>query len=81
VGCRGAFRAAVHLGGLVHEMVKGANAGLAALSEDVGSVMVGLGWSSATGEGDADVSVQGRLIRRLSEAPAARRSRSEEPTS
>lgn len=57
VGCRGAFRAAVHLGGLVHEMVKGANVGLATLSEDVGSVMVSLGWSSATGEGDADVSV------------------------
>ncbi|MBT2370268.1 TerD family protein [Streptomyces sp. ISL-10] len=38
-------------------MVKGANIGLAALSEDVGSVMVSLGWSSATGEGDADVSV------------------------
>lgn len=47
----------MHLGGLVHEMVKGANVGLAALSEDVGSVMVSLGWSSATGEGDADVSV------------------------
>jgi stress response protein SCP2 len=47
----------VHLGGLVHEMVKGANVGLAALSEDVGSVMVRLGWSSPTGEGDADVSV------------------------
>lgn len=38
-------------------MVKGANIGLAAVSEDVGSVMVSLGWSSATGEGDADVSV------------------------
>ncbi|WP_189149509.1 TerD family protein [Streptomyces lacrimifluminis] len=38
-------------------MVKGANVGLAALSEDVGSVMVRLGWSSPTGEGDADVSV------------------------
>ncbi|GHB53509.1 stress response protein, TerZ- and CABP1 [Streptomyces umbrinus] len=47
----------MHLGGLVHEMVKGANVGLAALSEDVGSVMVSLGWSSPTGEGDADVSV------------------------
>lgn len=57
VGCRSAFRAAVHLGGLVHEMVKGANVGLATLSEDVGSVVVSLGWSSATGEGDADVSV------------------------
>ncbi|MEW2070190.1 TerD family protein [Streptomyces sp. NPDC007346] len=38
-------------------MVKGANVGLAALSENVGSVMVSLGWSSTTGEGDADVSV------------------------
>ncbi|MFE6662894.1 TerD family protein [Streptomyces sp. NPDC057697] len=41
----------------MHEMVKGSNVGLAALSEDVGSVMVGLAWSSDTGEGDADVSV------------------------
>lgn len=56
-GCRSAFRAAVHLGGLMHEMVKGANVGLATLSEDVGSVVVSLGWSSTTGEGDADVSV------------------------
>ncbi len=47
----------MHLGGLVHEMVKGANVELTALSEDVGSVMVSLGWSSPTGEGDADVSV------------------------
>ncbi|KQX49633.1 MULTISPECIES: TerD family protein [unclassified Streptomyces] len=38
-------------------MSKGANIGLAALSEDVGSVVVGLSWSSATGDGDADVSV------------------------
>ncbi|WP_228994950.1 TerD family protein [Streptomyces sp. DH8] len=38
-------------------MVKGANVGLAALSENVGSVVVSLGWSSSTGEGDADVSV------------------------
>jgi stress response protein SCP2 len=38
-------------------MVKGANVGLTTLSEDVGSVMVSLGWSSTTGEGDADVSV------------------------
>ncbi|MFI1221589.1 MULTISPECIES: TerD family protein [unclassified Streptomyces] len=38
-------------------MTKGANVGLTTLSEDVGSVMVSLGWSSATGEGDADVSV------------------------
>ncbi|MET7703013.1 TerD family protein [Streptomyces sp. NPDC005485] len=38
-------------------MVKGGNVGLASLSEDIGSVMVSLGWSSSTGEGDADVSV------------------------
>ncbi|UIX35504.1 TerD family protein [Streptomyces sp. GQFP] len=38
-------------------MVKGANVGLSALSEDVGSVMVRLSWSSPSGEGDADVSV------------------------
>ncbi|MFB9510452.1 TerD family protein [Streptomyces aurantiacus] len=38
-------------------MVKGANVELTALSEDVGAVMVSLGWSSPTGEGDADVSV------------------------
>ncbi|KPI14961.1 stress protein [Actinobacteria bacterium OK074] len=38
-------------------MVKGGNVGLAALSEDTGSVLVSLGWSSPTGEGDADVSV------------------------
>lgn len=50
-------RTAVHLGGLMHEMIKGANVGLTSLSTDVGSVMVSLGWSSPTGEGDADVSV------------------------
>ncbi|MFF3407173.1 TerD family protein [Streptomyces sp. NPDC002742] len=38
-------------------MIKGANVGLSSLSTDVGSVMVSLGWSSPTGEGDADVSV------------------------
>ncbi|MFC8451434.1 TerD family protein [Kitasatospora sp. NPDC057223] len=38
-------------------MVKGANVGLAALCEDAGSLIVGLGWSSPTGDGDADVSV------------------------
>ncbi|MEU9184772.1 TerD family protein [Streptomyces sp. NPDC048484] len=38
-------------------MVKGANVELTALSNDVGSVMVSLGWTSPTGEGDADVSV------------------------
>jgi len=39
------------------EMVKGANIGLAGLSEDTGSVVVSLSWSSAEGDGDADVSV------------------------
>ncbi|WP_432172920.1 TerD family protein [Streptomyces sp. Tue6028] len=38
-------------------MVKGANVGLAALSDSVDAVIVSLGWVSATGEGDADVSV------------------------
>ncbi|MFF7812467.1 TerD family protein [Streptomyces sp. NPDC007945] len=38
-------------------MPKGANIGLASLSEDTGSVVVGLSWSSAAGDGDADVSV------------------------
>jgi stress response protein SCP2 len=41
----------------MHEMVKGANVGLASLSTDIGSVMVSLSWISPTGEGDADVSV------------------------
>ncbi|MGW3007429.1 TerD family protein [Streptomyces sp. NPDC001219] len=41
----------------MHEMTKGANIGLAALSEDTGSVIVSLSWSSAAGAGDADVSV------------------------
>ncbi|SMF72012.1 Stress response protein SCP2 [Streptomyces sp. Amel2xC10] len=44
-------------GGLVHDMVKGANVGLASLSENVDAVIVSLGWASPTGEGDADVSV------------------------
>lgn len=38
-------------------MVKGANAGLASLSEDISSVVLSLAWCSATGDGDADVSV------------------------
>ncbi|MFE5915586.1 TerD family protein [Streptomyces sp. NPDC056468] len=38
-------------------MTKGSNVALTALSEDVGSVIVSLGWVSPTGEGDADVSV------------------------
>lgn len=41
----------------MHEMTKGSNVGLAALSDDTGSVIVSLGWSSAAGAGDADVSV------------------------
>jgi stress response protein SCP2 len=39
------------------EMVKGANVGLASLSEDVSSVVLSLAWCSTTGDGDADVSV------------------------
>ncbi|MGW5674020.1 TerD family protein [Streptomyces sp. NPDC003860] len=38
-------------------MIKGANVSLAELSEDSGGVIVGLSWSSAEGDGDADVSV------------------------
>ncbi|MCD9142253.1 TerD family protein [Streptomyces albireticuli] len=38
-------------------MIKGANVGLSSLSENVGSVIVSLGWSSPDGDGDADVSV------------------------
>ncbi|MFI1498170.1 TerD family protein [Streptomyces platensis] len=41
----------------MHEMTKGSNVGLAALSDDAGSVLVSLSWSSAAGAGDADVSV------------------------
>lgn len=41
----------------MQELAKGANAALAALSESVDSVVVGLNWTSPTGEGDADVSV------------------------
>ncbi|WP_314614519.1 TerD family protein [Streptomyces stackebrandtii] len=41
----------------MQEMSKGANIGLAALSEDAGSVIVSLSWSSVAGDGDADVSV------------------------
>ncbi|MFJ6851498.1 TerD family protein [Streptomyces sp. NPDC091271] len=41
----------------MQKMVKGANVGLAAPGEDVASVVMSLGWSSAAGEGDADVSV------------------------
>ncbi|WP_199827076.1 TerD family protein [Streptomyces sp. WM6378] len=38
-------------------MIKGANVGLASLSETTGSVIVSLSWSSPSGEGDADVSI------------------------
>jgi hypothetical protein len=38
-------------------MTMGSNVALPALSENVGSAIVSLGWSSPTGEGDADVSV------------------------
>lgn len=38
-------------------MTKGSNAGLAELSDETGSVVVSLSWSSAAGDGDADVSV------------------------
>ncbi|MBQ1092664.1 TerD family protein [Streptomyces sp. B93] len=41
----------------MYELIKGANVGLAALSESVDSVIASLDWSSPTGEGDADVSV------------------------
>ncbi len=41
----------------MREMTKGGNVGLAALSEDTGSVILSLNWSSAAGDGDADVSV------------------------
>ncbi|MFJ7158259.1 TerD family protein [Streptomyces sp. NPDC101118] len=38
-------------------MPKGANVALSALTEQPGAVVAGLSWSSATGDGDADVSV------------------------
>ncbi|MEU6196629.1 TerD family protein [Streptomyces sp. NPDC047061] len=41
----------------MQEMAKGSNVTLSALSENVGSVVVSLGWVSPSGEGDADVSV------------------------
>lgn len=41
----------------MREMTKGANVGLADLSEDAGTVIASLSWSSAAGDGDADVSV------------------------
>ncbi|MBB4715446.1 stress response protein SCP2 [Streptomyces luteogriseus] len=41
----------------MRDMTMGSNVSLTALSENVGSAIVGLGWSSPSGEGDADVSV------------------------
>ncbi|MFD5134894.1 TerD family protein [Streptomyces sp. NPDC058378] len=41
----------------MRKMVKGANVGLAELGEDVASVVMSLGWTGATGEGDVDVFV------------------------
>ena len=41
----------------MRDMTMGSNVSLTALSENVGSAIVSLGWSSPTGEGDADVSV------------------------
>ena len=41
----------------MQEMVKGTNVGLASLSDDTGSLILSLSWSSPTGDGDADVSV------------------------
>ncbi|CAL9616778.1 hypothetical protein SUDANB1_05747 [Streptomyces sp. enrichment culture] len=41
----------------MRDMTMGSNVSLTALSENCGSAIVGLGWSSPTGEGDADVSV------------------------
>ncbi|MFD3721320.1 TerD family protein [Streptomyces sp. NPDC058674] len=41
----------------MQEIPKGANVSLTALGEDAGSVVVSLSWTSASGAGDADVSV------------------------
>ncbi|MET9855109.1 TerD family protein [Streptomyces sp. NPDC006450] len=41
----------------MQEIPKGANVSLTALSEDAGAVVVSLSWTSASGAGDADVSV------------------------
>ncbi|NEE10552.1 TerD family protein [Streptomyces sp. SID7499] len=41
----------------MRDMTMGSNVALTALSENVGSAIVSLGWSSPSGEGDADVSV------------------------
>lgn len=44
-------------GDRMRELTKGANVGLAELSDDAGSVIASLSWSSNAGDGDADVSV------------------------
>ncbi|MGW2654310.1 TerD family protein [Streptomyces sp. NPDC001478] len=41
----------------MRELTKGANVGLAELSDDAGAVVASLSWSSSAGDGDADVSV------------------------
>ncbi|MFF1919054.1 TerD family protein [Streptomyces sp. NPDC058221] len=41
----------------MRELTKGANVGLAELSDDAGAVIASLSWSSNEGDGDADVSV------------------------
>lgn len=41
----------------MREMTKGANVGLAELSDEAGAVVASLSWSSSAGDGDADVSV------------------------
>ncbi|MFD0026373.1 TerD family protein [Streptomyces sp. NPDC058382] len=41
----------------MRELTKGANVGLAELSDDAGTVIASLSWSSNAGDGDADVSV------------------------
>lgn len=41
----------------MHDIVKGANVSLSALTEDPESIAVSLRWNSRSGEGDADVSV------------------------
>lgn len=41
----------------MREMAKGSNVGLADVTDEPGAVIARLGWSSASGDGDADVSV------------------------
>ena len=56
---RAALGAILHggVGGHMQHMVKGANVGLTALSENVGSVVMSLGWNSAAGQGNVDILV------------------------